>query len=523
MKKYKIFVSSEKRLVKQRGLLKVLANDMNVEFGRRGINRQIDMRSYVNFADSQDEYDSYIKNTSDIVIFVLDGRIGDGTEHELKIATEAFRKKRKPNSIVMVKKFDSSSADENVRHMEITVNRYLNGITHNEQDDVNARKKDNVVKDKYYVEYNNDEDLRNKVKERIENMILAQENKSPRKRKLLWSIGAAMLAVAGILFALLYKGEPELFLVGGGSAANFIDGKLGKHIKNNRDFYFIHMPTGYAWTLLADEILNEDKDSRYVPLCISADQAKSENFPQKAVGNKINKKIIGVQMGWDTLKVFVGKGFKDVVLADYSNNGQITVDQLCKFINENREHLDVFTTNINSGTWNTYNGKLLEPSIGVDKVKLDSMKSERDYYYNLKFFSENSETTYFDNGNNGKPYNCIILGSKYYRVKAFKSTNDVEEFTLVDNAGKAIMKKMYLYFIASYSEPFLTIENSKVVRFVKNVMSECYKKGVIDKDVVAEYINGNRVKVHHAVRDSTIIIDLSNPGDLLFKVGDWTD
>lgn len=522
MKKYKIFVSSEKRLEEQRRLLKVLANDMNVDYGRRGINRQIDMRSYVNFADSQDEYDSYIKNTSDIVIFILDGRIGEGTEHELKIATEAFRKKNKPDPIVMVKKFDYSSADENVLHMENTINRYLNGINDNDQEDVEARKKD-VIKDKYYVEYRNNEDLRNKVKERIENMILAQENKNPHRRKLLWGIGAAMLAVAGILFALLYKGDPELFLVGGGSAANFIDNKLDKHVNNNRDFYYVHMPTGYAWTMLADEILNETKDPRYVPLCISADQAKEKDFQQKTLGNKINKKIIGAQMGWDTLKVFVGKGFKDVVLSDYSKNGQITIDQLCKFINENRERLDVFTTNIKSGTWNAYNEKLLEPSIGVGKVKLDSMKNENDYYYNLKFFSENSETTHFDNSNNGKQLNYIIMGSSYYYVKAFKSTDDVEGFTLVDNEGRPIMKKMYLYFIASYSEPFLTIENSNVVRFIKDVMTECNKKGAIEKNVFSEYVNGNRIKVHHAISDSTIIVDLSNPGDLLFKVDDWKD
>jgi len=522
MKKYKIFVSSEKRLEEQRRLLKVLANDMNVDYGRRGINRQIDMRSYVNFADSQDEYDSYIKDTADIVIFILDGRIGEGTEHELKIATEAFRKKNRPDPIVMVKKFDSSSADENVCHMEDTINRYLNGINDNEQEDVEARNK-GVIKDKYYVEYSNNEDLRNKVKERIENMILAQENKNPRKRKLFWGIGAAMFAVAGILFTLFYKGEPELFLVGGGSAANFIDYKLDKHVNTNRDFYYVHMPTGYAWTMLADEILNETKDPRYVPLCISADQAKDKNFQQKTLGNKINKKIVGVQIGWDTLKVFVGKGYKDTVRKNYSKDGKMTIDQLCMFINVNLDNLDIFTTNINSGTWNAYNDKLLEPSVGVEKVKLDSMKLGTDYYYNLLFFSENSEITHFENSNNGKQYNYIIMGSSYYYVKAFKTTNDVEGFTLVDNEGKPIMKKMYLYFIANYTEPYLTIENSKVLRFVNDVVGECYEKGAIENDVVSEYMKGNRIKVHHTISDSTIIVDLSNPGDLLFKARDWKD
>lgn len=135
-----IFVAGAKDLSKQRNLVKAWANDFNEDSS----SSRIIVRSYENFPNNQPAYDGYIKNVADIVLFVIDGKIGEKTENELKLASSCRDKNGKPKVFVFVKKFTTKTKE--MEHVEEVVNEYVG---------------------EYYIEYKNDEDLISKVERHV--------------------------------------------------------------------------------------------------------------------------------------------------------------------------------------------------------------------------------------------------------------------------------------------------------------------------------------------------------------------
>ena len=72
--------------------LKALVNNLNGENRMKGIPITLNMFSYVNLGDNQTDYDDFIKNKSDIVIFIIEDRIGDKTREEFLLATQEHKK-----------------------------------------------------------------------------------------------------------------------------------------------------------------------------------------------------------------------------------------------------------------------------------------------------------------------------------------------------------------------------------------------------------------------------------------------
>ncbi len=140
----KIFIAGAKDLSKQRNLVKAWANDFNEE----SASSRIMVRSYENFVNNQSAYDRFIEKNADIVLFVIDGKIGAKTEDELKLASSCRDKNGKPKVFVFVKKFTIKT--EAIEHVEDVVNKYVGD---------------------YYIEYENDEDLIAKTERHIKKYL----------------------------------------------------------------------------------------------------------------------------------------------------------------------------------------------------------------------------------------------------------------------------------------------------------------------------------------------------------------
>ena len=148
MSKIQIFIAGAKGLKEKRLLLKALANDLNDEYNKKGRDITIIMKSYENFGDRQEDYNHYIEHEADLVLFVLDGRIGKNTENEFKLAAKKLDKDKRPKIKVFLKSFEENTED--IKHIEILMNTLLNS---------------------YYIEYKNNEELVLKAKGRIRTFV----------------------------------------------------------------------------------------------------------------------------------------------------------------------------------------------------------------------------------------------------------------------------------------------------------------------------------------------------------------
>ena len=178
MKTISVFVAGAKSLQPLRLRLKAMANDMNNEFKQKGLNTFVNMVSYENFGDEQSVYNKFIAEEADMVLFLLDDKIGEKTEEEYRLAVSCNEKKGRPEHCVFLREFEEKTDD--IAHIEEVMQSTSN---------------------RYYVSYGNPDDLVAKVKSRI--LDFADKKKSglaptASKRK-----GHGWLLLLGIIVALL--------------------------------------------------------------------------------------------------------------------------------------------------------------------------------------------------------------------------------------------------------------------------------------------------------------------------------
>ena len=79
MKTLSVFVAGAKNLQPLRLRLKAMANDLNNEYKRNGWDIAVNMVSYENFGDEQNIYNKFITEEADMILFLLEDRIGPKT------------------------------------------------------------------------------------------------------------------------------------------------------------------------------------------------------------------------------------------------------------------------------------------------------------------------------------------------------------------------------------------------------------------------------------------------------------
>lgn len=155
MKKIRIFIAGPKALEGERNALKALAHDLNTEYEDRSAHIQVKIKSYENFKDNQQEYNKFIEQEADLVIFVLEGKVGDKTREEFVKAATSYQEKQTPEIILFIRASDANS-NESLDEIKNLVKTYLG--------------------DHYSEDYTSYADLKAKAKHRIDQYATSLSN-----------------------------------------------------------------------------------------------------------------------------------------------------------------------------------------------------------------------------------------------------------------------------------------------------------------------------------------------------------
>lgn len=425
MRDVNIFIAGATALAPQRLLLKALISDLNHRLRDEGKDMQYNVSSYETFGNDQERYNHWIREKTDLVIFVLRDKIGDYTEIEYNIAKQQQSATGKPEVVVMLNSYEQITP-------EIA---YINGL---------------MKGDKYYIKYNNDDDLVLKTKNYLEDYVATIQSasdeaacKPAKTTKFRWNIAFLLFAII-VVFAFLagyiYKSKsPILLIAGGGSAKNFIEKYNDIKLSTYRNSYYVHMPSENAWLLLTEEVISPQTITRYYPICISASAASDKDFLKITTDQHFLRagSVIAKKLGYDTLCVSVKND--PYILSQLGTacilEGEISIDKLMTLAS-NSDSVNVFATSVGSGTRAMYE-QLFERN-GGNLELLPVLQ-----------FSEDSDMPTLNINSN--PY--ILLGSKCYTMKEvdkLTTTNGALHLNVYEEQnGRRVYsrKPMYLYFM----------------------------------------------------------------------------
>lgn len=461
MAELKIFIAGSKSLKQERNDIKVIANDLSSFYSSQGIH--IIAHSYEQFGNDQDIYNKFIVNDADIVMFILDNRIGPKTEEELLAAAKAFRKDGRPEIQVFVREFDEKNITPDIAHVQgLMKGCFGDGKYHIDYSDLNDLKmnaKDCIVK---YIENHKVVLAANRSSAPADEPVLHKgkpvtapvvRSGAVCKRGMLFS---SLLTAAVVLLAVLgwnrFASEPMLIFTGGGSVVDYMKDITGGRVdvKDYGNSLYINLPSGNAWTMLIEEAVrkNEDNERPFVSVVLSADRIDPSTIEYKVQNIKQDACIVGYFMGHDSLAVYIENKL-------VSSQGLLETDaeldagklaSIIRYVTENPDSARLFTTNIASGTLRMY-----QRVVGsVDSlIDLDELLGEEISYP----FYQDSSSDYLCalDGRDKCPF--IILGSEHYypsNLRAadcnFSKTEDVRKFYVRSNGGLQ-MKEMYIYFV----------------------------------------------------------------------------
>lgn len=107
------FIAGSKRMMAERDKMRAVVANMYVKW--KSHNFLIETYSFDNFNHTaseighQEEYNQFIKNDADLVLFLFDDEVGKETEKELNIAINSFKAKKHPQYIIYSKIKESMS------------------------------------------------------------------------------------------------------------------------------------------------------------------------------------------------------------------------------------------------------------------------------------------------------------------------------------------------------------------------------------------------------------------------------
>ena len=462
-KQIPIFIAGAKSFREQRVALKAMANDLNKEFIDQKKDVVLHMCSYENFGDHQQEYNQFIANVADLVIFVLDGSIGTHTEEEFRLAVAEYKKDGVPKVLVFLKEFQE-------RTPEI---QKIEGLL-----------EEAFGPNFYYISYKTDEELCTIAKERIQQHVNKYQHRISLIRRGIGAGVVVLLILASFFTAYVVnkvnhrEREPMLVFVGGGSAASYLDSIYDYDVvQNTKDeqSLFINMPSGASYSLLTDWILErpninsaEAGNNFFYPISLSASKANPKDFTENLWDTTLltDKGIVlSYFMGYDTLCIHYYAPEDTVQIDSLSDNEEITMENLKKFLGEKNDII-YYTTRDNSGTYGTY-----LTTMDSIFVKNPTVKESREIFYKEQTMVE----LYKPVKKEAKWHGILVFGSNYYLpedIISFGNNNKKGYRKLyVVHDGQRLRKEMYIYMPALKEK-----ENAGTyripangVRFIKNV------------------------------------------------------
>lgn len=485
MRKIKIFIAGSKELIKERNCIKILANDLNSSHGEKDY--MVVTYSYEQFNDNQAEYNNFIEHTADVVIFILDGGMGQITEEEFFKATESFLKDNRPEVMVFIRHPEEMTPE--IARVEGLIAGSL--------------------RDKYYVEYSNLDELKAKARERILRFIDKQSKVATKKsetskkivnteptvgdnrlKTLLIAMACLIVVLAGALCWSLFKSSELLIFAGGGSVKNYIEDKYGIDIVEYPNSVYANLASGSAWALLAEEASRYQEDGgrgleHFSSLCLSADDIDSTFINEKTKAMFANARIIRYNMGEDSLVVYVHNDIlrNRNIPKDATSISVDSLRSLLKYAMSKPEEMRIFSTSKTSGTLRMYQS-CIAPE---DSIDLERMLDQKQSY----LFYKQSTSGYInalDIPNGNQPY--IILGSHHYFPQTLDAEKEKQYSALfVRDDEDFIAKPMNLYFVGKYDSKndYCTVMKP-IVKFLKDINASHN----IAPDIWHDLVNGKK-------------------------------
>ena len=445
-----VFVSGSKSLKEHRLRLKALVNNMNGENRLKGRPIVFNMFSYVNLGDSQSEYNDFIQNKSDIVLFLFENKMGDKTLEEFLLASGSYRKQGKPKILVFLKEYKDKT--EKIEQIENLVSENSNACC---------------------VYYSDLDDLENKVKEQLTLSVSEQNEKSkvPTKKSSfalkLWAwistLAFFVLLGLGLMQFRAVNEKVTLLFIGGGSAVNCLE-ETHPDVGNIYDYpnsFCLAVPTSTSWPIISSGVLrhNASQSEHIYPISLSAMAAEESNFLNMSSKSQFISKgaILSYYLGEDYLVAYVKK---DVHHNLIDKKETISVEDLSLFLKDiAQQNFMIFTTEVGSGTLTSYQRILAPYNMEISKSVLgDQVDKFTDLTPKSKIIRD--ETPY------------IMLGSRYYVAKEVVREGHCRGLKVLDMDGKAITKSIVLYFAG-----YLTNDGAafwlpdEIVEFLKKIDS----------------------------------------------------
>jgi len=435
-KQIPIFIAGAKSFRDQRVALKAMANDLNTEFSDQKKDVVIYMCSYENFGDHQQEYNQFIADVADLVIFVLDGDIGKHTEDEFRLAVSEYKKEDMPKVLVFLKDFDQHTPGiQKIEHLL----------------------EEAFGPEFYYISYSSTEDLCTKAKERIQQHVNRYQHRINTIRRAIAAGVVFLLMIACFITATFFSNrdnfakDPVLVFAGGGSASGYLKNNpaynFDVHKYKEGSSLFINMPSRDSYSLLTDWILEHEikdikqsKQQCFYPISLSASEASINDFVgdlDTITAFTENGIILSKFIGYDTLTVHFY--YPDSTKFPFVNSKTVAIEQLVELIRHDST-LNVYTTRNNSGTYTTYLNHM-------DSIfeKEDIPKQARNIFYDrhTPFTLERKMT---------KTTGFIVLCSEYYHpdsIADFEKHNPGTYHILhVTKDNKILKKSIFVYMPA---------------------------------------------------------------------------
>lgn len=149
---FKIFIAGSKKLEVERDACRSICNKLQNSWGTILTKTFEDFSETLSDEGHQNEYNNFIRKEADLVIFIFSGSVGNITRTEYQQAYKSFKHSKRPKILVYFDKQNSDSED---------IFQLKNELNDNNQ---------------YYQEYENLGQLKSKVKNHI-NKILIDKNK----------------------------------------------------------------------------------------------------------------------------------------------------------------------------------------------------------------------------------------------------------------------------------------------------------------------------------------------------------
>lgn len=437
MNNINIFVAGAKELSEARRMMKVVANNLNAEYDSKRMDVHVTMYSYENFADSnQASYNEFIEHEADIVIFMLEGRIGSKTELEFKLASEGLYRRKRPKIYVFVKSYDQLTPDI----------AYINGLM------------SNLSKD-YYREYRSYDHLESIAKDTIRGAVdsilqngivkSASANRDELRAKLRHQrsiIAVLIIFIVGLsLFAFGFSAkepsnvdavecdnrfasdQPLLLTIGGGSVANFVQDSLKINLNDDEGLLYVHMPSMSAPALLGEEIF--EPSPRYYTFMFSAEKVDEEAFYETTNIGDVHTRgcVIGAHLCDDPLCVYVED---DPLVHKYLDScdvarERISMSALLNILRHDNQ-FSMYSTSPTSGTRAKY----------VDELSQRGVQFKQYPPLNEKKAPKRKDAN--------SP--IVILSSQNYASETFNRIK-LYLYDTVDGKEQILAKNMYVYFV----------------------------------------------------------------------------